>query len=100
MTRLIYTLSKSNRPTKKWMIKTPYGLIYFGQYGASDFTLHKDTARKQAYISRHRPNENWTKSGINTAGFWSYWLLWNKPTLEASIRDTERKFEIKIIRNI
>ena len=100
MTRPIYTLSKSTRKDKKWMIKTPYGLIHFGQEGASDYTIHKDPVRKQAYISRHRPNENWTKSGINTAGFWSYHIGWNKPTLEASIRDTERKFEIKIIRNI
>jgi hypothetical protein len=91
-----YILSRSNRPTKKWMIKTPYGLIHFGQEGAADFTMHKNLARKTAYISRHVSRENWRKSGINTAGFWSHWLLWNKSTLEASIRDTEKRFNIKI----
>jgi hypothetical protein len=101
MTRPIYTLSKSTRKDKKWKVETPEGkTIHFGAAGYSDFTLHKNLARKNLYIMRHQMNENWTKSGINTAGFWSYWLLWNKPTLEASIRDTERKFEIKIIRNI
>lgn len=96
--RPIYTLSKSTRKDKKWMIKTPEGkIIHFGQQGASDYTISKDLARKTSYTVRHQLNENWTKSGIDTAGFWSKNLLWNKPTLDASIRDTERKFSIKII---
>ncbi len=28
--------------------------VYFGQAGASDFTIHKDEARKQLYINRHK----------------------------------------------
>lgn len=43
------------------------------------------------------PRENWTKSGIDTAGFWSRWVLWNKPTLAASVADTEHRFGIDII---
>jgi hypothetical protein len=42
--------------------------------GYSDFTIHKDEARKQRYINRHKNNKNWTKSGINTASWWSRWL--------------------------
>ena len=51
----------------------------------SDFTHHKDEQRKQRYIHRHKNNEHWLKSGIDTAGFWSRWLLWNKPTIKKVI---------------
>lgn len=70
--------------------------IHFGQEGASDFTKHKDVKRKQRYINRHEKRENWKKSGIQTAGFWSRWILWNKPTLRGSINDVNKKFNVKI----
>jgi hypothetical protein len=34
----------------------------------------------------------WGKSGIDTAGFWSRWLLWNKPTIKESYDDIKRRF--------
>ncbi len=40
--------------------------VYLGQAGASDFTHHKDEARKQGYIHRHKNNEHWSKSGVDT----------------------------------
>jgi hypothetical protein len=49
---------------------------------------------KQRYIDRLRNNENWSKSGIDTAGFWSHWLLWNKPTIKDSYMDVNRRFKI------
>jgi len=66
--------------------------VYFGAAGYSDFTKHKDEERKNRYINRHKNNENWTKSGINTAGWWSRWLLWNKPTIKASYEDIKKRF--------
>jgi hypothetical protein len=96
-------ITRSDKSGKKYKIIT-YGhdkkkikTIHIGQAGASDFTQHRSEARKQLYINRHRANENWGKSGWNTAGFWAKWLLWNKTTLEASNQDIERKFGIKII---
>ena len=67
---------------------------YFGQAGASDFTIHKDEARKQRYINRHKNNEDWTISGIDTAVFWSRWLLWNRSTIHKSYLDIKEKFNI------
>ena len=64
--------------------------IHFGAKGASDFTIHKDPERKQRYIDRHSKNEDWNNP--LSAGFYSRWLLWNRPTLEDSIRDTNRRF--------
>ena len=70
--------------------------IHFGSVGYSDYTKHKDEIRMKRYETRHRPRENWSKSGIQTAGFWSKWILWNKPSLSASIKDTEKRFGINI----
>jgi len=52
------------------------------------------------YEVRHRSRETWSKSGVKTAGFWSKWILWNKPGLNASISDTRRRFGLKIINRI
>ena len=39
---------KSEKPNKKYFIITNNNnKVYFGQAGASDFTIHKDEARKQ-----------------------------------------------------
>ena len=70
--------------------------IHFGANGWSDYTIHKDKKRMYRYILRHKSNENWTIDGLYTAGFWSKWILWNLPSLEASIRNTEKRFNLKI----
>ena len=93
---MIIHLSKSTRNGKKFMVKVEDKIVHFGQAGASDYTEHKDPERKQRYLSRHRNRENWTKSGINTAGFWSRWLLWGEPTIAASINKIQKKFNVKI----
>ena len=97
-----YLLKKSTRKDKKYSITTPDGknTIHFGASGYEDFTTHKDLERKERYIARHKPREDWTKSGLDTAGFFSRWLLWNKPTLESSMKNIEKKFGIKIMNMI
>ena len=90
---LKYYPYKSDKPEKKYYIITESGKkIYFGQAGASDMTQHKSEERKMRYTNRHKNNENWTKSGINTADFWSRWLLWNKPTIKESYEDIKKRF--------
>ena len=64
---------KSDKPEKKYYIITNTNKkIYFGAAGYEDFTTHKDEERKQRYITRHKKNEDFTKSGIDTPGFWAY----------------------------
>jgi hypothetical protein len=83
----------SDKPEKKYYIITKDNKrVYFGQASASDFTKHKNEERKNLYINRHKKNEDWGKSGIDTAGFWSRWLLWNKPTIKESYQDIKRKY--------
>jgi hypothetical protein len=94
---IMWTLLKSNRKNKKWMIINPnIKKIHFGDSRFEDFTIHKDVKRRKAYLNRHASRENWGASGINTAGFWSRWLLWNKPTLKESIKDLKKRFNVKI----
>tara|TARA_Y100000401_G_scaffold84568_1_gene69855 strand:+ start:1006 stop:1269 length:264 start_codon:yes stop_codon:yes gene_type:complete len=71
-------IQKSTRKDKKYMVKVNNRTIHFGSKGMSDYTKHKDPIRKERYIKRHQKRENWNDP--NTAGFWSRWILWNKPT--------------------
>lgn len=91
-------LSKSNQEGKKYKavfydenrqkIKT----THFGASGMSDYTKHKDEDRKQAYLARHKNNENW--NDYKSAGSLSRHLLWNKPSLSASYNDYVKKFNL------
>ncbi len=89
-------LQKSTNTDKKFVAIIGNKSVHFGAKGYSDYTLHKDKERMFRYENRHRKRENWTKSGLKTAGFWSKWILWNKPSLLGSIKDTEKRFNIKI----
>lgn len=82
---------------KKYRVIFPNNThVDFGALGYSDFTLHKDPLRQQRYIQRHQKNENWKITGIHTKGFWSRWILWNLDSLRKSIKDTEKRFNLKI----
>ena len=64
----------------------------FGASGYSDFTKHKDTARRSRYIARHSKRENWRN--FRSPGALSRYILWNKPTLRGSIADYKRRFKL------
>ena len=84
------------------MVKVGNKTIHFGSKIPfyEDYTIHKDPDRKQRYIDRHKTNEDWSIQGIQTAGFWSRWLLWNEPTIKESIKSIENKFDVKIVRRM
>jgi hypothetical protein len=66
---------------------------HFGSSGMSDFTIHKDKARKQRYLDRHRKRENW--ESYMTAGSLSRYILWNKQTFKGSLQDFKKRFNLK-----
>jgi hypothetical protein len=69
--------------------------IYFGANGMTDFILSGgDEDRKRRYIKRHEKNEDW--NDLSKAGTYSRYILWNQPTLESSIKDFEKRFNVKI----
>jgi hypothetical protein len=67
-------------------------IIKFGQAGADDYTITKDDEQKKLYIARHQKNENWTKSGIATAGFYAKHILWSEPTIKASLEKMKKEY--------
>ena len=94
-------IKKSNKDGKKYdAVIDGKKTVSFGATGYSDFTKHKDEERKKNYIARHKPNQDWKDH--ETAGFYAKHILWNKPTVQASVRDTNRKFpnlNIKLKKN-
>jgi len=92
---LVVKLRKAKKPYK-YEVELNGKKIQFGASGYSDFTLSGDETKKTNYLLRHKARENWTRSGIMTKGFWSRWLLWNKPSIQGSIDDIEKRFNLKI----
>tara|TARA_R110001592_G_scaffold51_2_gene277 strand:- start:2037 stop:2342 length:306 start_codon:yes stop_codon:yes gene_type:complete len=90
-------LEKLKKGPKKFRVTLENGKkVEFGAKGYSDYTLHGDYDRMQRYLARHKKRENWSKNGIDTAGFWSRWLLWSKPSLNGAVKLIENKFKVKI----
>ena len=86
-------ISPSNKVGKKLKaVINNSKIIHFGDSAYSDYTKHKDPKRKQNYISRHS-NEDHTKSNIASAAFMSRHVLWNKPSIQSSINDLNRKYK-------
>ena len=91
------TLRRSHKKEKKWdAVFEQDGkekVVPFGQRGYSDFTKHKDTKRRQRYIDRHSGmGEDWKDP--TTPGALSRYILWNKKTLRASLKDFKKKFHV------
>lgn len=89
-------LSKPTRKNKKYSILVGHKKINFGDDRYEDYTQHQDPKRKALYIQRHKKNEDW--NDILTAGWWSYHLLWTKPTIEEAIKSIYKKFGIMVLR--
>jgi hypothetical protein len=89
-------ISPSDKATKKYdavfNIDGKNRTVSFGAKGYSDFTHHKDEARKKLYLVRHQKTEDWNNPV--TPGALSRWILWNKTTLRESISDYRRRFNI------
>ena len=89
-------ISNSTRKDKRFMLEIDGKKIHFGSKNGFTFIDGATEKTKQNYLLRHsKLNEDWDK--IN-AGSLSRWILWNKPSLTASIQDTQRRFGLKIRR--
>ena len=95
-----YFLYKSTNPDKKFMIKhlndatNRINTLHFGSSQYSDFTTTNNERSKQLYKLRHLSDN---LNDLSYPGCWSWHLLWNKTTLEKSIIDMQKKFNINII---
>ena len=85
-------VKRSGRQGKKWQALLPSGkAVHFGATGYQDFTQHGDAKRRESYLARHKTGQDWTKSGVNTAGFWARHLLWEKPSIRGAARALSSK---------
>ena len=91
-------ITKSKRKIKNFDLldQDKRYILSFGHSDYSDFTKHKDEERKERYINRHKNNEDHTKSGVKTAGFWARWVLWSEPTITTSINKLNKRFNLNI----
>jgi hypothetical protein len=90
-------LRKSKNPEKKYDAVLDSGTgrtktISFGAAGMDDYTKTRDEDQKRRYIARHQARESFTDP--STAGFWAKNILWNKPTIAESLRDTKARFNL------
>ena len=91
---MIVEISKSNNKNKKFKAVINGGkTIHFGHSQYQDYTTHNDNQRKERYINRHKERENWTKSGVDTAGFYAKHILWGEKTIEKSIDKLNNKYK-------
>lgn len=90
---MMVEIQKSPRSGKKLRAVFSDGVVVdFGAEGMSDFTIHKDEARRQRFLSRFAGRIAATKDDPQSPMTLSHLLLWNKPTLAASINDYKKKF--------
>jgi len=92
----LVSIKKSNKSGKKLMATFETNgrnkVIHFGSAGMGDLTKHKNFQRRDRFIFRHHKD---LKTGDPTrAGFLSMFILWNKPSLQASISDYRRRLGV------
>lgn len=98
---VLKSIKKSDRTNKKYKAtftihkdgKKKEKTTYFGYPSPTDpnndYTRHKDKNRRNRYIWRHMKD---TRTGDPTrAGYLSLYVLWNKPSLKASITDYKKR---------
>ena len=105
----VYTLKRSNRKEKKFMMIMPDEghTHHFGAKGYRDYTLINDPNSKfyipdeaerkkvrKAYRDRHRGDRGLGNRHAPSELAWS--ILWTKPTLSQSIKYYENKFKVKV----
>ena len=92
-------ITKSTRQGKKMVavfydeVKKKVKTTHFGAVGYNDYTITGDLQAKMNYLQRHEKREEW--ADYMTSGSLSRWILWNRPTLTASIADYMHRFKLK-----
>jgi Family of unknown function (DUF5754) len=96
---MLLKITRSPKKNKKFRAYFSNGhTTDFGAAGYGDFIIYskilprKDALKKRnAYIQRHAASrENWDNP--ETPGALSRWLLWEKPTMEESLRKYTTRF--------
>ena len=100
--KLIYIKVSTNK-NKKLMAKFELEngrtkTTHFGAKGYKDYTIYYKqdpelaNQKRESYIERYRVNEDWNDP--TSAGSLSRFILWEKPSIEASIKYYKNKFNL------
>lgn len=94
----LVSIKKSTKPGKKLMAKfvnkntKKTKVSHFGADGMSDYTLHKDKARRTRYRKRHLKD---LRGDPTRAGYLSYYILWgNSTSKKVNIKSFKKKFKL------
>jgi hypothetical protein len=84
----------SPRRDKRFLAIFPSGvMVHFGLKGGLTYIDHHDKQKREAYMKRHRPRENWDDP--QTAGSLAKWLLWGDSTdLATNVRYFKDRFNV------
>lgn len=71
----------SRKQAKKYFIVYNNKTIHFGSRSMSDFTFHKDEARKRRYRARHskilKSDGRPAYKDKTKPAYWAFWILWD-----------------------
>jgi hypothetical protein len=97
----LVSIKPSDKAGKKMMatfeVDGKQKTVHFGSSANKDFTIYYKTEGKEkadkmrnAYIARHKVNENWKNP--MSAGALSRYVLWEAPTIASGIRAYKSRF--------
>jgi hypothetical protein len=96
----LVSIQKSNKAGKKMVatfeVDGKEKQVHFGSSANNDFTIYSKTDKikaekmRNAYIARHRVNEDWNNP--MSAGALSRFVLWEEPTVSGGIRAYKKRF--------
>jgi hypothetical protein len=94
----LLSIKKSNKSDKKLMAKfinkktKRTKVTHFGAEGMSDYTIHKDKARRTRYRKRHQKD---LRGDPTRAGYLSYYILWgNSTNKNTNIKSFKNRFKL------
>ena len=85
-------INKSTNNKKRIMhllMVTKYHVVIMVQV----ILVYTETLNVKKDIWHDIKNERWGIDGIKTVGLYSRWVLWNMPTIESSIADSNEKYK-------
>ena len=95
------SIKPSWRKGKKWVAEfynetdDKHKTVHFGQAGADDFTLTKNSEQAERYRTRHAKDLNTeaSKTGMSP-GALSYYVLWTSPSMAQGIRNFKSHYKL------
>ena len=94
-----YILKNSTNKGKRYVIIMGDTMQHhFGSDVGKTYIDGRSNKEKNAWEARHKGDKNY--NNIHSGIYWSRFLLWNKKSLKESIKELEKKLNIKIKNNI